>query len=677
MPSADYDGESDYVPDSPESTSSSRAGEADEPQCITLSTPILFIPPKPPTENHQAEHELPMNDIPAPAEAARSAHTSPPDSHQGWESTSVAMARCDFCNKASRGILQRCVKCKMSICKECFDNGRIDKDEKHNIKPGDVSWEPIPKPKSKKKGNDATKKKATRRRQGVRGRGMSMESSVSRLLSDSPASAYTHNHPHREGSHELVTVREDFAEARGSRQGTPHMARFERLQQHNTPAPGQAAERQSHVHARLALDPPPWRGPSLPTSHPVAGEYRAPPYAQNNNRGERPRSALSTPPATPYEMSRHGQRSHSNSGQEHMAPPGPQYYPDAYRSRRDYPLPPPRPSFPRSSPHYEWREYGPPRHHSGPPDTNDHPHRRYQENAEEVRSPLNNREEPHNGRPYLAETGPTLSFAESVELPPLRSVFGPRRPYRQAPYHLDRRQDWAARNNAPPYIRNERSTGPSPYAPRPQSPVRNIAPRRVHHKRDGRSPDTSRLPSPSVHSTGPPSSAKRSVPGRSGVHINDPTWSIPPNQHYSNGASSPVEPLIMTDLSNALVSLTLSSHAHNPTWPLDICLRHHIAQIWSHNNRHQPHQNNTHFNHSHLHQNYLFPISSEEQRFQFLLAATYHAATVLRLDPRGNVTRAWLCETERDVGYVDRERRFEVLTDVVAREAEMRLESIE
>lgn len=75
----------------------------------------------------------------------------PSRAHSGWEATSVAMARCDFCQLASRGVVQKCNTCKLSICKACFDNDRLANDPIHNIAEDEVNWEPLAKPRSSKK----------------------------------------------------------------------------------------------------------------------------------------------------------------------------------------------------------------------------------------------------------------------------------------------------------------------------------------------------------------------------------------------------------------------------------------------------------------------------------------------------------------------------------------------
>ena len=73
-----------------------------------------------------------------------------PRVHSGWEASCVAMARCDFCQKSSRGVIQKCSTCKLSICKECFEHGCLDDDKNHQLDTTLVKWAPTIKQKPSK-----------------------------------------------------------------------------------------------------------------------------------------------------------------------------------------------------------------------------------------------------------------------------------------------------------------------------------------------------------------------------------------------------------------------------------------------------------------------------------------------------------------------------------------------
>ncbi|RSL70555.1 hypothetical protein CEP54_001737 [Fusarium duplospermum] len=58
--------------------------------------------------------------------------------HSTWRSTITAMARCDFCQLGSRGTLQQCLQCGVSVCEECFDAGLLDC--RHRLDADRVDW---------------------------------------------------------------------------------------------------------------------------------------------------------------------------------------------------------------------------------------------------------------------------------------------------------------------------------------------------------------------------------------------------------------------------------------------------------------------------------------------------------------------------------------------------------
>jgi hypothetical protein len=71
--------------------------------------------------------------------------------HHGWQASNVAMAKCDLCSRAGRGVIQKCVRCKLSICKDCCVAGRLDSDIKHHLDPDAVDWDvPPAKPKPRR-----------------------------------------------------------------------------------------------------------------------------------------------------------------------------------------------------------------------------------------------------------------------------------------------------------------------------------------------------------------------------------------------------------------------------------------------------------------------------------------------------------------------------------------------
>ncbi|KAF4122570.1 hypothetical protein GMORB2_6876 [Geosmithia morbida] len=66
------------------------------------------------------------------------------DLHHGWEPTCVAMAKCDMCSRAGRGVIYKCAQCKLSTCRECCETGQLDGDSRHVLDADSVSWDPPP-----------------------------------------------------------------------------------------------------------------------------------------------------------------------------------------------------------------------------------------------------------------------------------------------------------------------------------------------------------------------------------------------------------------------------------------------------------------------------------------------------------------------------------------------------
>ncbi|KFA79645.1 hypothetical protein S40288_10872 [Stachybotrys chartarum IBT 40288] len=84
--------------------------------------------------------------------------------HQGWTATYYPMAKCDFCERQGRPVLQKCDKCKMSICVECYQSGKLAGNSLHEIDPSTVVWYTGPGP--DELGADGGK---TAKRRGARG----------------------------------------------------------------------------------------------------------------------------------------------------------------------------------------------------------------------------------------------------------------------------------------------------------------------------------------------------------------------------------------------------------------------------------------------------------------------------------------------------------------------------
>ncbi|KAG6003571.1 hypothetical protein E4U21_001898 [Claviceps maximensis] len=61
--------------------------------------------------------------------------------HEGWEAIYVGTALCDFCSKQGRGVVQKCIKCGLSICYQCSLCGALQANKNHILDHDAVSWD--------------------------------------------------------------------------------------------------------------------------------------------------------------------------------------------------------------------------------------------------------------------------------------------------------------------------------------------------------------------------------------------------------------------------------------------------------------------------------------------------------------------------------------------------------
>ncbi|KPM38117.1 hypothetical protein AK830_g8430 [Neonectria ditissima] len=114
--------------------------------------------PQPPQDEQESQLHpkgTPENNPPAAPHDAPDAFATPPQlastqqlrtplppsrpRHEGWMGTGIPMAKCDFCDHRSQGTLQRCSVCKIAICRECLDAGRLD--SRHHLDADSVRWD--------------------------------------------------------------------------------------------------------------------------------------------------------------------------------------------------------------------------------------------------------------------------------------------------------------------------------------------------------------------------------------------------------------------------------------------------------------------------------------------------------------------------------------------------------
>ncbi|PHH91273.1 hypothetical protein CDD83_1135 [Cordyceps sp. RAO-2017] len=53
----------------------------------------------------------------------------------------MSTAKCDMCHRQRCGTIQKCIECKLSVCRPCATDGRLRGDPRHVMDPDDVEWE--------------------------------------------------------------------------------------------------------------------------------------------------------------------------------------------------------------------------------------------------------------------------------------------------------------------------------------------------------------------------------------------------------------------------------------------------------------------------------------------------------------------------------------------------------
>ncbi|KAG6120980.1 hypothetical protein E4U14_002823 [Claviceps sp. LM454 group G7] len=99
--------------------------------------------------------------------------------HEGWQAICVGTALCDFCGKQSRGVVQKCVKCGLSICSPCSSCGALRGNRNHRLDHDAVCWDRHAiETKRCKRGGSAKMVKRARRLRGGRVSGEEREAAV-------------------------------------------------------------------------------------------------------------------------------------------------------------------------------------------------------------------------------------------------------------------------------------------------------------------------------------------------------------------------------------------------------------------------------------------------------------------------------------------------------------------
>jgi hypothetical protein len=60
--------------------------------------------------------------------------------HRAWARYIAQVAMCDFCEKRSRGVLQKCQVCGLTVCKTCFENRALRRAPGHHVENLPFDW---------------------------------------------------------------------------------------------------------------------------------------------------------------------------------------------------------------------------------------------------------------------------------------------------------------------------------------------------------------------------------------------------------------------------------------------------------------------------------------------------------------------------------------------------------
>lgn len=134
------DDDADYCPGCPESSASSQLDGTNviETTRVVPAPPVQVVVDVSGLEAHASTNQPPGTVTLAARPPVRNLHS-------GWDPTSIAMAKCDMCSRAGCGVVYKCSQCKLSVCKECCEGGKLNGDSRHDLDPTSVSWDPPPK----------------------------------------------------------------------------------------------------------------------------------------------------------------------------------------------------------------------------------------------------------------------------------------------------------------------------------------------------------------------------------------------------------------------------------------------------------------------------------------------------------------------------------------------------
>ncbi|UKZ52155.1 hypothetical protein TrVGV298_005930 [Trichoderma virens] len=146
----------------------------DKTPATNITSHPTFSPASSPNKHNTTAPEPQQPDTPVLLQRQQHPPPSFDIAHHGWDASNVSTAKCDLCHRQRCGTLQKCRVCKLSICRECCVNGRLQNDRRHAIDAAAVDWDVPPNVRKRKRqamgSGEETPLGSKRQKAGVRQR---------------------------------------------------------------------------------------------------------------------------------------------------------------------------------------------------------------------------------------------------------------------------------------------------------------------------------------------------------------------------------------------------------------------------------------------------------------------------------------------------------------------------
>ena len=522
--------------------------------------------------------------------------------HHGWDASGIAMAKCDMCSRAGRGVVYKCKQCKLSICKECCEGGKLKTDSRHDLDHTTVSWEPPAKPK---------------RRQAGRARGANRRTAqTTRETSndDLPISGSETHVPVSGGRGGRVEKPRDFVFVSGISARRNIIPSADRIRPMRTQEEFDALRAEisptdpTQFRSQIAIAAP-WPGHSTASSAPARASF----VHSNSDHGNIQTAQRVATYNTNVLSGVHQKCPGMNQGVYN--------HPESSDRQYSYETRPPAP--PQTRPCQS--------HHltSGPASSGNpsqHSYIRTYPPAERYESAVSHgsclpRPLAMGSPAFATPTLPPRSRSQLSNLPP------------QLHYDSDDNSEVEASkalesmaNSRHGYIAGFRQTEPNsnqqPLLPSLHSMLGGVTPQPCTVNPTAKP----NFNEPKLHERtqqAAVSQDRRVQDGHSTQALRTDELGQANDEEHLTASRS----LDISSLAEYLVRQATARRKTSPSTAMDVCLREEINQVWAHWNSSSP----------------------VEAEFRRILAATYKAATIFRLEPRDNAARDWIRETQAEL----------------------------